>query len=692
MLIASVLFVPWMVLPGFVLGRLLKLWDFRSLSAITQLAASMVLSVSIVPILVFLLWTQSFALVEVLYYGLIGGTVILLLAARGEVARWRLPRSLVWIALGWCAVAVFTLVDLPIGSGLCPTQLSLDHSFRTEFVAAVARAQTLPPASPFFLDAGHPVPFRYHYFWFMLCGAVVRLSGFSLGARDALFGSILWAGLAGIALLGLYLKIFFAHKDAVRRGLILLGCMCVGGLQFLPFLVVTCVRLLHGKPALFWPTLTWIDLDGQMPGWYDTFVWVPNHTAGFVAGMTALLLLWKARVVRGWRQAWLPSALAGLALASSVGLSIHLAFAFFAFFGVFAAVLLGTRRWTYLARVLLALAVAGATALPYVLLLLHASSGVGAGGDRFVHLAVRSSIFGEWLSRGLHAHGVAEGLIALLVQPLVWVFELGFLVVAGMWKWRHFRAGDADARRRRQLLTLLGGVMLLVTLLLSSGTGTAGTNDLGWRGTLPIQAILLWCAVDYFASGAYRQRGALRILMLVLVVLGVGSTLAEVGTLRLFALAVDHGEAPHVNPLVTLQSGNGAYIADVRQALEFVRRTTPISAVVQDNPAVNDGIVPGLFMERQTAARGETGYRFGGKVADYPAVLGAVERIFDRPMSSFASVERSCRALGINDLLVTSSDPVWTDQDSWVWTEGPAFANAHARIFACSAPIEPASE
>lgn len=675
--VAFLLFIPLLLLPGYCIAAAADLWRIRTQSFVAQCAISLTLSTAVMPIVTFLLWTRTFALVVALYVTAAALSLILAVHHRKQMPRLALPWSLIAVACAWSVLALASLVDMPAAHGLYPTVLSLDHSFRTEFVAAAARAHTLPPASPFFLDAGRPVPFRYHYFWFMLCGAVSRISAFRIGARDALFASIAWAGLACMALLGLYLKLFFAYKAALRRGLILAGCMSVGGLQLFALVAAAATRLFHGKPPLFWPTLTWINLDGQIPGWIDTFLWVPNHTAAFVAGMAAILLLWTGGSYP-LRRALLHTALAGLAVASAVGLSVHVAFTFLIFFGAWALALLIGRRWARAASVVLAVSIAGIAALPYVLLLRSSNT----GADHFLHFAVRASVFGEWLSRALHLHGAADQLAALVLQPLVWFFELGFLVLAGLWAWR--RTPDAGQRQQWKLLGLLAATALLVTLFLSSGTGTAGTNDLGWRGMLPVQAVLLFCATEYFATGAWKRRGLLRGLMLLLVVIGVGSTLAELATLRFFPLAVDDGLAPHTNPLTMLPAGNGSFIADIRQALEFVRQHAPVSAVVQDNPGVNDSILPGLFAERQTAARGETGYRFGGSAAAYAPVLLRSKKIFADTSQSFAQVRQTCRALGIDDLLVTTSDALWADRSSWIWHVLPAYSNAHARVFACS--------
>ena len=691
-LAAAVLFLPLLLLPGFALAASTDIWQFRTRSPVTQLAAALVLSVALVPIAMFLLWSLGFALVWTLYLGSIAAVAAIVLFRRSWLRRWQLaqaaihrPWAIAAVVLGWSALAILTLVDIPLGQSLYPTELTLDHSYRTEFVAAAARATGLPPASPFFLDAAHPVPFRYHYFWFMLCGAVVRISGFHVGARDALFASIVWAGLAGIAMLTLYLKLFFGYRDATRRGLILVGTMCIGGLQVLAFFAAMAWRLHRGKPALFWPGLTWIDDDGKIVGWYDTFVWVPNHTAALVAGMTALLLLWSARLASSRARALPLAALAGLAMASCTGLSIHLALIFYGFFGAWTLLLAATRRWRLVAHALVAGAVAAGAAVPY-LLSLRSSTG---HGDAFLRFVVRTSIFSEWIVAHLHLApaGLAASLIALLMQPVVWCFEIALFVVLGLWKWGHYTQPAGEPLRRRQVLTLLFASTLLITLFLTSGVGTAGTNDLGWRGMLPIQAVLLWCAADYFATPLMlrRQKRWFHRLVTTLVVIGVGSTAAEFLTLRIFPLAVDHRQAPHTTAVAMLPSGNGVYIASLRQALDYLRRTTPANAVVQDNPLVNESTIPGLFMERQTAARGQTGYRFGGSSDHYPPVLNAATAIFTDPALSSREVGQTCAQYGMQYLLATSLDPVWRDPQSWIWRRNPLFANPHARVFACAA-------
>ena len=44
-------------------------------------------------------------------------------------------------------------------------------------------------------------------------------------------------------------------------------------------------------------------------------------------------------------------------------------------------------------------------------------------------------------------------------------------------------------------------------------------------------------------------------------------------------------------------------------------------------------------------------------------------------------LRQDARKLHIDWLVLISTDPVWVDRRSWVWTVEPAFANENVRVF-----------
>jgi len=179
-LVAAGLFSLFAVPPGYVLGWLTGLLHFRRQTLAWRFAISVPVSISAVPILAYWLdlvggqvavWI-ALALCWIAFAALFVGD-----ARRGEI-RFGRPSgfsiAFVLLAVVWAAVAFFSLVDLPIGGDRLYTSVtSADQNYRTAFTDAITRTGIAHPVNPLgYLDG--PAPFRYHYFWFILCSLVDR--------------------------------------------------------------------------------------------------------------------------------------------------------------------------------------------------------------------------------------------------------------------------------------------------------------------------------------------------------------------------------------------------------------------------------------------------------------------------------------------------------------------------------------
>jgi hypothetical protein len=99
---------------------------------------------------------------------------------------------------------------------------AFDHSVRTSFVDAVVRTG-VPPRNPLYWTlgadgVGHAASMRDYYFWYVVCGLVVKVMGVS--ARQAMIASCVWAAVGLVAVIGLYGRYFLrpaAGEDKARR-------------------------------------------------------------------------------------------------------------------------------------------------------------------------------------------------------------------------------------------------------------------------------------------------------------------------------------------------------------------------------------------------------------------------------------------------------------------------------------------
>jgi hypothetical protein len=421
LLLSLVLFMP-----GYVVGWLSNVFDFRDRRFATQALLSTPLAVAVVPILIFLLGRNPKALWAVFGASWLGFAFLM----RPMWRRWwrfrmrRVPRA-VWIggtfALAWAFVAIASLVDLQFTDLLYYSTTAFDYSTRTAFTAAAAR--TIPPINPFF--AGGPaILLRYHYFWMLVCSLSTHLG--KVDSREAMYGGTVWAGIALMSLVAISFRFFVnAREHLARKALIGCGLLLVTGLDILPTIY------LYERYRLVNADMEWWNV--QITSWVDALLWTPHHVMSVVACMVGLLVI--RQPSRTKRQSAIAILIAGLAFASAAGLSILVTFTF-ALFVIFWVPLAAYRRWwDDVVGLLGAGAVGLIVALPYLKILTEPAVDGANRGGRFFVVAVRDFP----VALNLIASTVqmspknlpAPDLILLLLLPLNYFLELGFFFVVG---------------------------------------------------------------------------------------------------------------------------------------------------------------------------------------------------------------------------------------------------------------------
>ena len=115
--------------------------------------------------------------------------------------------------------------------------------------SSIAHASSLPPVNPFF-NPGHATALRYHYFWPMTCGLAASVDAWfnpALETRDALIAGTIWAGIALLCVVGLYLR-FFLNIEASNWKTYALAFALLGvtGFDILPVLAYDAFAFSHG--------------------------------------------------------------------------------------------------------------------------------------------------------------------------------------------------------------------------------------------------------------------------------------------------------------------------------------------------------------------------------------------------------------------------------------------------------------
>jgi hypothetical protein len=656
---AFFVFAIFLVPPGYALGWLLDLFNFRQQPPHVRLLLSLPLSVAFTPILVYLIGLYSLSWPIAVLYGLLLLTFLITVRIRGlQISRFT------WLAiLCWFTVAVLSLVDWQIGSRLYFSVVAYDYTFRSAVTGAFARAHTIPANNPFFFD-GHPEPFRYHYFWFMLSAIPVKLTralfpSIAFSPRHAVIASSVWSGLALFATLALYVRFFLKPGPAARLRITTIAILMIGvsGLDIIPVLSYGIPTLL-GHGTSFFAAVDWWNGE-QVTTWVGTMLWVPHHLASLIACLTGFLILWNANQdYEGFR--WQSSLAAAVAFASATGLSVYVTLAFAVFAFAWTLCLALRREWAAVLSFTAAGLGAALLALPFLAELLRTPSSSGS----FLAVGVRT--FGP-IADLMNLIGVQNDFVwsftHFLFLPVDYFFELGFFSVIGF-AW--------FMTRRKSLRSLApheqaAALMLVLALVFCSfiKSDVAGMNDLGVRGMLLVQFVLVLWAAEFLASASLPSR-----LLKYTLAIGVATTIYDVSLLRMDTMLSDKGWIPRAEQLYD-DPDLGERTASTRNVYESLWRLLPLSAVVQHNPRDYQDIFAGLYSDRQMALMDiNTATTFAGDTAGPGAVQKPLEDLFN---GKRADPVRVCHDLSIDALIVKDVDPVWSDPNSWVWKKPPVF-------------------
>jgi hypothetical protein len=274
----------------------------------------------------------------------------------------------------------------------------------------------------------------------------------------------------------------------------------------------------------------------------------------------------------------------------------------------------------------------------------------------------------------LARHSGWPNLVYAAFLPINYFLEFGFYGLAGVWFLRRvWRRRTAD-RYELLTLTIAATSLLLCTFVRST---VIQNNDLGYRGMLLAQFILLLWAVDLLDD----RKAARRTLVIILIALGIASSVYEAASLRLYAVVSDVTPLPWytwLNP--TRDTGHRLY--EARAAYERLNTLLGKDAIVQQNPDTNPEDLPwALYSEQRTVADTPScNTIIGGDPRQCTAILQLIEPMFQGTATP-DEVDSACRALGISALVVKDTDPVWSVPGSWVWRRKPLISGDHVRVF-----------
>lgn len=687
---AIVLFPLFLWIPGYVIGWCLNLFQFRQRTTVFRIVSALPISIAICPSVTYLLGRfVGMPAVWVFYIG--AATVfagLVLSAWRRGARRISVPKgaaAFVAILAVWLGIVLFSTIDIQIGDRLYYPTSTFDFSLRAALTHAIT-VSGIPPTSPFIFP-GHPVGLRYHYFWLLMCSLVNQTAPRVVSARHAEMGGVFWAGVGLLAMVALCLRLFTVNPAAPLRRRVLVGTLLAGitGLDILPSLMLLSFYA-RGWMAFVLPSgESW----NEYVDWFlHSSLWAPHAVGALVAELTAFLIIWHAPADR---RRWVVSSLAAaLGLASTVGISIWVAFVFAAFLIAWSLVCVRKRWWGQFRT----LALCGAASLvllwPYLRDLSGpAVSGVSSPGPpgigSLVHWTVREFSLAALIRSPGMPHWERLVLVNGSLLPMNYLLEFGFFFLVARFKWSECRrSGKPLSPVDLACWVMLSASALICTFLKSV---VIGNNDLGWRGFLLAQFILLLWAVDLWVKRdtpgwlSAGQKG----LLVTLIGLGIAGSAYDLAITRFYPLLADSGVLPPLDWMAPdREFGKRTYAA--RAAYEWIRRQTPETATVQYNPAVARQETAALAYADRGAAAADLGCNvtFGGNPQLCAPIVSHLQKVYAAAgRTPSESLIDACRGLPVNILVFKDTDPVWADPNAWVWRAPPLFANSYFRVFGC---------
>jgi hypothetical protein len=689
-LVAVLAFALLLAGPGYLSGWATNLLGFRQRSLGERVVWSVPLSFGFTPMAAVMIGkyeSLGLACWVLVGMGVVAAAMVGVELLRG--GRLRMRWAAVAVGALFALFVVGELVDIGVGNKLHVSVTIYDQSVRAAFVDAAVRTG-VPPGNPFYwtvsaAGVGHAAPARYYYFWYVVCGLVVKIAGVS--ARQTMIASCVWAGFGLAAVIALYCRYFLPPPNgagAIRRRIwIAIGLLAVTVLDIIPVIVA----YFNGQPTD--ADMEWWG-EGQVTSWMDTILWVPHHLAALVCCVFGFLMVWMSCTL-GWRQRVLCGVVAGIGFAASLGLSTYVAAAFGM---VMVGWLLWSLGWNDGRSRVPALLIAGVVSvmllMPY-LRELRAAGPTAAGNASPLAISTRAMIDpnvalklqGMKRMRSWNAGAEEEVAVLLLMAP-GYMAELGFYAVVLILVLCRMQRLDSDADRTAVVLVLSG---LLVSTFVRSTV--IGTNDFGIRSMLVPQFFLLLLAVLLFDGTIKISQCSIRWVLGVTMAVGLIGTIYQAVLLRFFLPVEDR-----------LQRQNLAGLAERNMALrevmhDFGERSPKMTVVQYDTKQPNNPYftsVQVMNTPRQIAnAMPECSVAFGGDIGPCEGIKAEVARLFLQPtgyvpgakVEDAAEARESCRKLGVGELVATKWDPVWRAREGWVWTLPVVAETSRVRVVNC---------
>lgn len=623
------------ILPGAGLAS----WLARALPALRepprQIAMMLIAPIAILPALDYLL-LRGFGLYPLLALHLIAAG--LSLPALKPLLRLRPPRVVTGAAVLWLLSVALFYVDFDLNGRLYQSLLTLDL-VKHASVAEALYQHGIPLIDPF---VARSQPAGYYYFFYIWAAEVRGLAAPLVDARMAFAGTLFWVGLAFPALL---------REVGLRAGLIVPG----RERRFLFWAILLCFVSGLDFPAMLLRS-TWNGIiENQVDWWseeigfaFTSILWVPHHISAVIALFFCLTILYRPADETGENATTAPSLrtttpilvpAAALALASAFGMSIWVTLAAVPLFAIACILACWRRAWHFPALLV------GAALLALIIDSLHIRDLLHGRDDGGFPI-------GLWIrgiDRASYTMDIGPAAIALRIVglPLGYMLDFGLFAIGSYLYWKE-RKGAIRWTQMDGLLILSALVGLFITSFVRS---TILNNDLGWRAAWLAQLpAMVWTAA---VLHMYDRVRSVSPVLLALLLCGMLVNIWDAVGARVIRF----------RPGQPYGYINKARLQDYqeRKAYTWLNRTVGSGAIVQHNPALHRRRFNfGLYGHMRPLVADAEANLFGAAPDDISRRMQALKPIFDGDLTP-PQTGATARRLGIEYLLFTSRDPVWSD-------------------------------
>ena len=622
--IAFSLFPLVMVIPGFLAGWFLDLFDFRKRLPLTKFTISLVLSIAISPILVYWLsyfFSTRFALI-VLFTLLVIAAVIVLFSwrknqksARDSQTRASIKyrKQLILLVIAWVIFCTLWLVDWQFGNRLYFNYVSEDYTTRVAIIDAITRTG-VPPINPSYYP-GHPAQLTFlYYFWYILASLIDIAGGRWVTAYTAMIASVIWCGFVFGGAIALYLRLRSndGSSKIYRRALIGISLFMVSGMDGVPVVgYMFASKLRYGA---IWPDGDIEHWNEQITAWIGSVAWVPNHLAAMLACLVGLMLFIYIRK-KALSHQIIAAIFTGISFASALGLSVWVTLVFAVFWVIWMVVIFVQKSDR---RLIVLMVFAGIISIIASGPFLAGLMGQDLIGPSIQPIIIEIRRFLPVIGFTKYLPNIVQQFISLIILPINYLFELGFYFIIGLlWIRKYLNSAWRESPFFVPEILLLIIVIIIASFFRSN---IIENNDLGWRGWLFGQFVLLIWAVDIiyplltkdnlFAFKLMSNKSELKkeiALLILLLSLGFFTSIMDITLLRTSGLLIDVGITGFPNRLSSdSQLGIRTYAA--RQAFEYINNNLPSDVITQNNPSIAVDRPSGLYGTRQMAISDRTAY------------------------------------------------------------------------------------